>query len=63
MWHAVEYSASAGGQRVSLYAFVVAWATAQWIVQARLLPQQDDQCVQSRPVSKPLAKLDQGLGQ
>ena len=44
MWHEVERSASAGGQRVSQYAFVVGWATAKWIVQARVLSQQDDQC-------------------
>jgi hypothetical protein len=63
MWRAVERSASAGGQRVSRYTFVVGWATAKWIVQARVLSQQDDQCVQSRLVSEPLAKLDQSLRQ
>ena len=63
MWREVERSASVGGQRVSQYTFVVGWATAKWIVQARVLSQQDDQCAQSRLVSKPLAKLDQSLGQ
>jgi hypothetical protein len=41
----------------------VGWATAKLIVQALVLSQQDDQCAQSRLVSKPLAKLDQILGQ
>jgi hypothetical protein len=39
MWREVELSASAGGQRVSRYAFVVGWATAKWIVQAQVLSQ------------------------
>jgi len=48
MWREVERSASAGAQRVSQDTFVVGWATATWIVQARVLSQQDDQCAQSR---------------
>ena len=51
MWPEVELSASAGGRRVSQYAFVVGWATAKWIVQAQVLSQQDDQRAQSRLVS------------
>ena len=51
LWREGDLSASAGGQRGSRSAVVVGWATAQWIVQARLLSQQDDQHAQSRPVS------------
>ena len=51
LWREVELSASRGGQRVTQYAFVVGWATAQWLVQAQVLSQQDDQRAQSRLVS------------
>ena len=51
MWREVERSASAGGQRVFQNALVVGWVTAKWIVQARVLSQQEDQCTQSRLVN------------
>jgi len=34
---------------------VAGWVTAQWVVQAQVLPRQDDECAQSKLVDEPLA--------
>jgi len=45
-------------------AAVEGWATAESVChRAAVLPRQDDQVAQSKPVGGPLATLDRGLGQ
>jgi len=45
-------------------AAIEGWATAESIgCRAAVLPRQDDQFAQSKPVGGPLAMLDRGLGQ
>jgi len=63
MWREVGALGGCGWPSGSQSARVAIWAPTKRVVQARLLSQQDDQCAQSRLVSEPPAKLDQGLGQ
>ena len=57
------HSVTAAGQRTCRKTLAFGWATAPWDVRTHVLSQQDDECAQSKLFGKPLAKLDQGLGQ